>query len=359
MRKENLEKKAVSGVILTLLLVGMLTLAFNIQQAWSFEPPTTEWIRTYGAGAPAISVVPSAVVDETLGPGESFSVDIVISDVTNLGGYEFQLSFDSSLLHVTDVTVVTDWFAPVKIWKKIFNSGLVWPVVTLPEGTVVGVDGTGTVATIDFTVDDYGTTVLDLHDTLLGDPFADPISHQTNDGFFTNNPLTHDVAVISVTALPTAVPQGDPVYINVTVENQGDFLETFDVTVYADQEKHLVGDEIIVGMQTVYDLPAGFSQIVYYVWDTTGVPYGNYWISAEASVVPGETDTAVNILTGAYLGGICRPFQEPRMDVFACLVQISSVIATVTALGVAGMGLLKVLGSQQLRLPMRRLKSKP
>jgi len=178
-------------------------------------------------------------------------------------------------------------------------------------------------------------------------------------GTYTAYYSVHDVAVTDITAHPTGLPQGEPVFINVMVENQGDFTETFDVIVYADQEKHIVGDEIVVGMQTVYDLPPGESQILYFIWDTTGVPYGNYWISSEASVVPGETDTADNILTGAYLGGICRPFQETHIDVFAYLVQITSIILATAALGIAGIGLLKILGSPRLRWPMRRLKSKP
>ena len=38
---------AVSGITLTLLLIGMLTLTLNIQQAHSSEPPPIEWCRTY------------------------------------------------------------------------------------------------------------------------------------------------------------------------------------------------------------------------------------------------------------------------------------------------------------------------
>jgi len=56
-----LERKAVSGIMLALMLVSMLTLAFNIQRvrAEPSEPPATEWDKTYGGagGDSAWSVV--------------------------------------------------------------------------------------------------------------------------------------------------------------------------------------------------------------------------------------------------------------------------------------------------------------
>ena len=40
--------KAVTGIVLIVLLMGMLTLAFHIQQADASEAPATEWKKTYG-----------------------------------------------------------------------------------------------------------------------------------------------------------------------------------------------------------------------------------------------------------------------------------------------------------------------
>jgi len=41
---------------------------------------------------------------------------------------------------------------------------------------------------------------------------------------------THDIAVTNVTASPDTVKIGEPVSINVTVTNEGDYSETFNVT---------------------------------------------------------------------------------------------------------------------------------
>jgi len=48
--------KAITGAVLTVLIIGMLTLAFNIQHAESSEPPAIEWTRTY-SGYGAFSVI--------------------------------------------------------------------------------------------------------------------------------------------------------------------------------------------------------------------------------------------------------------------------------------------------------------
>jgi len=82
----------------------------------------------------------------------------------------------------------------------------------------------------------------------------------------------------------------------VTAENQGDFSETFDVSVYY--------DSILIETKTVTDLPAGTSTILEFFWDTTGAAEGIYTIKAEASVVPGETDTADN----TYIDGTVEVF---------------------------------------------------
>lgn len=163
----------------------------------------------------------------------------------------------------------------------------------------------------------------------------------------------HDVAVIDVTAFPTRVHPGELIYIDVTVENQGGFTETFDVTVYADEDETIIGDEIVVGMQTVDDLLAGNSEVLNFIWDTTDVPYGSYWISAEASVVLGETDTADNILeAAAWIGGI-HPVPLPPW-IFSAFA-----IFFVVALVIAAVAFFKILMSVRLRFPWSLLKGKP
>jgi outer membrane protein assembly factor BamB len=101
----------------------------------------------------------------------------------------------------------------------------------------------------------------------------------------------HDIAVVNVTnskegCLPMpVVGQGYNVTVKVTVKNQGNFTEIFDVTVYA--------NETIVQTQTI-TLPKGDSTTIIFKWNTTGFAKGNYTIKAIADTVSGETDTDDN-----------------------------------------------------------------
>ncbi len=121
--------------------------------------------------------------------------------------------------------------------------------------------------------------------TILGDPTL-------------RTPRTYDqirnVAVISVTAgdslyNATEVHSSWPITINVTLRNEGVFVETINVTAYYDNN--------IIENQTVNLFP-GADRVLTFTWNTTGVPpCRNYTISANiSSVIQGEEDTGDNLL---------------------------------------------------------------
>jgi hypothetical protein len=114
----------------------------------------------------------------------------------------------------------------------------------------------------------------------------------------TSPSATRDVAV---TDMKTCRDFGDPypivgqyclMHVNVTVENQGDYTETFWVTVYA---SNVTGSYAINQTQLV--LPNATSALWAFQWDAT-LPYGNYTLSAVADTVCGEIDTADNTFVG-------------------------------------------------------------
>ena len=123
----------------------------------------------------------------------------------------------------------------------------------------------------------------------------------------------YDLAVTNITLSKTIVGQGYNLDINVTIANEGDFTETFNVTAYA--------NTTITQTQTII-LTSGNSTIITFTWNTTGVLYGNYTISAYAVPVPGETDKTDNMKTDGivwvkldntppYIG---TPSQNPARD---------------------------------------------
>jgi hypothetical protein len=101
--------------------------------------------------------------------------------------------------------------------------------------------------------------------------------------------LRHDVAASNVKVNKDVVGQGYPASINVTVQNQGAYAETFNVTVYA--------NSTAIGTQTINNL-ASLGQVVLTLpWNTSGFAKGNYTIWAYAWPIPGETDLADNTCT--------------------------------------------------------------
>ncbi len=105
--------------------------------------------------------------------------------------------------------------------------------------------------------------------------------------------LTHDVAVVNITLSTNEVYERQVVNISLAVRNNGNFTETFNVTTYA---THQTLEFIItIETQTVTELPSEKLATLTFSWNTTNVTLGDYTISAEVSVVTGETHAADNI----------------------------------------------------------------
>lgn len=108
----------------------------------------------------------------------------------------------------------------------------------------------------------------------------------------------HDVAVINIEASKTVVGQNYATSINVTVENQGDYAETFNITAYYNDTAIILPNG---KNYTTITLLSGNYATVTFTWNTTGIPKGNYTISAYAEPIPGEPDTIDNTLTDGWV----------------------------------------------------------
>jgi parallel beta-helix repeat protein len=111
-----------------------------------------------------------------------------------------------------------------------------------------------------------------------------------------------NLAIVNVTLSATKVYVGDFVYIDVTVENEGNYYEeTFNVTVtYENTTLEIFGT---IAIQEVTKLAPGANVTLTFSWNTTDVqPCIYYTIKAEASEVPYEIDTDDN----TYIGGTVK-----------------------------------------------------
>ncbi|MGB9023132.1 MAG: CARDB domain-containing protein, partial [Candidatus Bathyarchaeia archaeon] len=149
-------------------------------------------------------------------------------------------------------------------------------------------------------VDEYVFTHWTVDDASQGEG-ANPVD-VTMDGAHTAVayyvPIIHDVAVIDIltsksgcTPMPT-LGQGYSMKINVTVANQGDKPEVFNVTLYANTS--------VIGIQSIALDPAESATLTF-VWDSAGWAMGNYTISAVADTVPGEEATDDNTLNDGFI----------------------------------------------------------
>jgi hypothetical protein len=100
----------------------------------------------------------------------------------------------------------------------------------------------------------------------------------------------YDVAVQSVTAQSTLAYQGYNRQVQVKVKNEGLLSATFSVTAYCNSSP--------IGTQAVTGLASNTETTLTFLWDTTGLAYGHYVLSATASGLVGEEDLTDNSLSG-------------------------------------------------------------
>lgn len=272
---------ATSALIILFLVIFTHIVIVNLAPESS---PNSSYINptTYNIGlSPSVAIISVDPPTSKAMVNQSFMININISDIADLYGWEFKLGWNSTVLEA--ISVVEGPFlrqgGDTFFWSKINNTeGYLLADCTL-LGNMPGVTGNGTLSTIELHVKAKGESILHLYDTKLINSLEQPINHTAIDGYYYTT--IHDVAIINLVASETTV--------YVTVENQGTETETFDVSVYYTR----LADPLI-GTQTV-TLTRGANTTLTFTW--TPPTTGRYKIRAEASVVPGEVDTADNTLT--------------------------------------------------------------
>jgi len=267
---------------LTLFIASMLSLA------------TLRYVAL--ANSTTVQIEPSAL---SIPIGETFHVNVTISEVVNLTGWEFRLYYENTILTCTNI-VEGPFLQSGGGTFHIFNitnnynitHGRVLAACTLLG--ITSVTGNGTLATVTFQAIGGDQTPLNLDDTKLGDEKIPPekIPHTAYDGTVEVTGADYDVAVIGILTsktgcFPETLMQGQTTNINVTVENQGKFVETFNVTTYINTT------EI---SRIPVTLNPGENRTIPFLWDTTPHGKGNYTVSAEVDTLPGETDTIDNTM---------------------------------------------------------------
>lgn len=104
--------------------------------------------------------------------------------------------------------------------------------------------------------------------------------------------LVRDISISDVALYKYIVHQGGLLPINVTVQNEGDYTEVFNITVNANNTS--IATERIT-------LTSGNSTTIWFTCNATGIAKGNYVIEASAEVLPGETYSLDNNYTAGWI----------------------------------------------------------
>ena len=244
-----------------------------------------------------VSIDPANLTDLTLTEGKTFSIDIVVTDVADLAGFTVALSYETSILTASNFSVYAPFTVP---WPSEINdtAGFVYVFYTLPMGTEPGISGTAKLVKIDFIVDALGLSFLDFATMKLMDTDGNPILHDVVRGTFANTKI-HNLSITSATPSPTSVAApGDIISIDVTISNEGDFDEFFDVTT-----RH--STNVWIENKSDVFLAIEENTTLTFTWDTTGLDIGEYTVTVHA-ILPTDNYQPDNTATLTARVGVIR-----------------------------------------------------
>ena len=237
-------------------------------------------------------VNPPEIFNPNLTPGSQVNVTIMIANVTNLYGFHFNLTYNPEILKC--LAVVTQPYPSNETHyntietRNDFIGEIYFNMSYYPPAQPITSIAPFAVAKIFFQVAERGASYLRFHDTALIDINGAPIVHETQDGYICI--LIRDIAITNLAVDKNEVYPGSVIQGNVTVKNEGNITESFEVNIY-------YGEASIANLSVV-NLPPNNETTITFTWNTTGFsPCYNETLKAEAPSVPYETDLSDNIYT--------------------------------------------------------------
>ena len=294
-----------SSVILLFLCLSTTLFTFRLDE------PAEASLNLIPTSETKVHVEPALIKDTALIPSKNFTVELRISNVTDLYGFDIVLRWNASLLNYSSHSLkipVEDYPGGVLHKPTFFvgnqvnvTAGSYW-VAASSLSPAASFNGSGAVFEIAFTIIEYGEGVLDIWKSAISDSKGESIEHSVENGYFSN--IFYDIAVVDVTTSPTSAFVGEQINITVAVLNNGTInVQGFNVTINY--------DNITIGTQAVSDLPPATEIELMFHWNTTGLAPGDYMIWANATILNGEDLTENN----RFDDGIITLVIEPIYDV--------------------------------------------
>ena len=182
-QKEALMKR-LSFFLITALILALI--AFSL-----FLTPLDKSTALAPVGAQDVALQnPTVRIDPTasvVGVGDSFTVSVMIDNVSDLGGFEFDLFFVTTTVRVDSVTVgdfpgSTGRMVIPAVGPIIDNQAGRASLGVVTVGSAPGPSGTGVLATVTLTTQGSGESPLDLQGVLVVDTHAEHKTTTVEDG---------------------------------------------------------------------------------------------------------------------------------------------------------------------------------
>ncbi|MCF6203981.1 MAG: cohesin domain-containing protein [Methylococcaceae bacterium] len=145
----------------------------------------------------SVDLIPGRNVDNTLSAnvGSSFNVEIVLNDVTDFAGFEFDLDFDSNVLTATAISSGYTFGLDTFLLDDTISAGNLSFSETSLATNGLDINTPIVIATISFDAIEMGASDLNLSNVILSDSLGIEQSPVT---------LTHGNTTISAVPVPAA-----------------------------------------------------------------------------------------------------------------------------------------------------------
>ncbi len=132
----------------------------------------------HAQGSPTVSLQPPSQIISPSAP--SLTVTLSVQNISNLGGFEFVMTYDPSVVHVTSATMSSFLSSTgrtvFQVGPTIDNVGGTLHMGAASFGTKAGPSGNDLLTTITLTPQGNGSTTLGFSKMVLTDALGNPIS---------------------------------------------------------------------------------------------------------------------------------------------------------------------------------------
>ena len=168
-------KRLLLAVLLVTALIGLITVDVHggtVQVFVDHDPPIDD----------------PNIADDSLQSGSKFNITVNVANVPDLYSYKFKLNWTGSMLNATNIYQgpFLQSGGPTIFIPQINNTDNFVYVTCSLFMVAGGVWDNGTLAIIEFLVEDYGSTDLQLYDTILVNSLSVQIVHSPVSGYFSN-----------------------------------------------------------------------------------------------------------------------------------------------------------------------------